>query len=131
MIIPILPKKHRKRPPKVRKPFGTPGPVALVLVAAVYDEGPVVTLTFDRAIDIAAIDVTQIFVNDGAIMFFRYVGWDEAWLTSPTTVRVQLNGISEDPPPGVHLTADADSGIVAVDDGGTWSGVTDLSLPFP
>jgi len=31
----------------------------------------------------------------------------------------------------LRISATAASGIVAVDDGGTWAGVTDLGLPFP
>jgi hypothetical protein len=33
--------------------------------------------------------------------------------------------------PGTELTATSATGIVAVDDGGTWAGVSDLSMPFP
>jgi hypothetical protein len=30
-----------------------------------------------------------------------------------------------------HMSATPTTGIVAVDDGGTWEGCTDLPLPFP
>ena len=32
---------------------------------------------------------------------------------------------------GHRLTASAATGIVAVDDGGTWAGIVDQSLPYP
>ena len=121
-------KKRVRRKPRPQSPSAGP---ALALVAAVWEEGPVLFLTFDRAIDIAAMDVSAILVDDGQIMGFRYRGANEPELTGPATVRVQVDGIDEDTHPGVHLTASAASGIIALDDAQPWSGVTDLSLPFP
>ena len=70
MIIPIPPKSHRKRPPKVRKPSATvpTPPAALVLVSAAYQtfDDPILTLVFDRAINIDAFEGPGIFINDGA-----------------------------------------------------------------
>ncbi len=106
-------------------------PAALTLVSAVYNEGPDLVLTFDRQIDIASMDVNQVIVDDGEIFGFRYQGVGAPELTSPTTVRVLLNGISEDPDPGVHFSVGAANGIVAVDDGAAWTGCVDLVLPYP
>ncbi len=46
-------------------------------------------------------------------------------------VEVPLNGITDALQSGVHLTASAANGIVAVDDSGAWAGATDVELPFP
>ena len=88
------------------------------------------TLTFDRAIDISAMDVSALIVYDGAVMNFIYQGYNEPDLMSPTSVRVALNGIAEDPPPGEHLDAGAGNGIVAEDDGAAWAGCEDWSCRF-
>jgi hypothetical protein len=54
-----------------------------------------------------------------------------AFLVTPTTVEIFL----VDPTPasgtGTTLAVTAASGIVAIDDGGTWTGVAGLPLPFP
>jgi hypothetical protein len=46
-------------------------------------------------------------------------------------VQFSLNRIGSASESGEHLFASATSGIVAVNDGGTWAGVTDLALPYP
>jgi hypothetical protein len=101
------------------------------LVAAAFDEGGLLlTLTFERAIDISGIDPAALIVDDGDVGF-RYEGVGPASLDGPATVTVGMTGTIEVTEPGVTLDATAASGIVAVDDGGTWAGATDLSLPFP
>ncbi len=130
-MVKIPPAKQKSRGRTIRAAGQPAAAAALTLVAAVYEEGPQVRLTFDRPIDIASMDVSQILVDDGEVFGFRYQGVDVPELTSATTVRVPLNGISEDPDPGVHLTAGAGNGIVAVDDAAMWAGVVDLGLPYP
>jgi hypothetical protein len=106
--------------------------VPLTLVSAAYDNDSVtLTLTFDRAIDIDAIDVTQVVVDDDVFTGSRLVGFESAVLVNATTVRVPLNPIDGAMHPDIHLTVEPGNGIVAVDDGGTWSGVTALELPWP
>ena len=105
--------------------------MALSLVAATYEEVVSVSLTFDRAIDIAALDGGQITVDDGAVAGILYAATGVATLTDPQTVRIELVEIGLSSGPGTRLTASAASGIAAVDDGGTWGGVADLELPFP
>jgi hypothetical protein len=109
-----------------------PTPAALVLAAAVYDkDAPFVDLAFDRAIDIDAMDVTQVLVDDDTFTGSRLVGFETPVLVAATTVRVPLNPIDGAMHPDIHLTTTGGTGIVAVDDGGTWAGVSDLALPFP
>jgi hypothetical protein len=121
-------RKHRGG---FRLPPGGRGPaVALTLVAATWEESPSVTLVFDRPIDVSAMDVALVRV-DIAPLGFTYLGYQAPILVNPTTVQILLSGIEEYAGPGVILSAPADTGIVASDDGGTWAGVADLPLPFP
>ena len=105
--------------------------MALNLVAATYEEVVSVSLTFDRPIDIGALAGGQITVDDGAVAGILYAATGVATLTDPQTVRIELVEIGLSGGPGTRLTASAASGIVAVDDGGTWGGVSELELPFP
>jgi hypothetical protein len=133
MLLPVTPLVYRKRknPPRPRRKTVAP-PAALTLVAAAYDKNaPFVDLAFDRAIDIDAIDVTQIIVDDDIFTGSRLVGFESAVLVNATTVRLPLNPIDGSMHPDIHLTVGPASGIVAVDDGGTWAGVDTLLLPFP
>jgi hypothetical protein len=54
-----------------------------------------------------------------------------ATMLTPASVRIFMNPIGEAEVGAVTLSASAASGIVAVDDGGTWSGASALALPFP
>ena len=121
--LPFLRRRVRKAPP--------PAPPALTLVSAAYTEGASVTLTFDRPIDIAAIDVAAVTVDDGGASGFMFQGSGAATLASPAAVEVPLVDTGFTASPATTLTAGPGTGIVADDDGGTWAGVTDLPLPFP
>ena len=123
MLIPVPP-KSRKRDAKRRavRP--------LKLVAATYTEGTSVTLTFDRAVEVAGIDVAAITVADEAAGYL-FEGTGAATPLSETSVLVPLVDVEQSPVAGTLLTAGAGTGIVADDDGGTWAGVTDLALPYP
>ena len=128
MLVPLV-QPYRKHP----RPRTKAAPAALTLVAAVYD-GPAatVTLTFDRAIDVATIHVAAVEVSDwsywGAVMRGDPAGTTA--LVGPDAVRVPLVQIGDATHGGVTLTATAGNGIVAADDGGTWAGVSELPLPF-
>ncbi len=127
-IPPSLFREQRGRPLRKRPP--PPPPVALTLVAATYETGAAVTLTFDRAISIAGFDGSFVTVRDEAeAMLFDATGGAE--LIGPAVVRLTLVPVEGDSSVGVTLAASPDTGIVAVDDGGTWGGVSDLQLPFP
>ena len=107
-------------------------PVALVLVSATYDTDDLsVVLTFDRAVDAAGLDAAAITVDDGVYAAGFFVGSGPATVVNPTTIKVFLEEVGPPTVPDVELSATAATGIVAVDDGGTWGGVTALVLPFP
>jgi len=129
------PTVFRNRRDADRTPFDpppTPPPAALTLVAATYDiETESVVLTFDRAVDASAYDPAAITVQDGVYAGGSFVGSGPATVVSPTTIQVFLEQIGSPTVSDVELSATAATGIVAVDDGGTWGGVTALVLPFP
>src|SRR4051812_40580631 len=131
MLIPTPPKFRRRRSPAKRTQTPAPPPAALTLVAAEYESGDWVRLTFDRAIDIAAIDGSQVIVEDDDETGSRFDGSAGASLIAPATVQLSLNRIGTASESGTHLLASESTGIVAVGDGGTWVGVEDLGLPFP
>jgi hypothetical protein len=123
------PRKVPQRRP--RTPAPPAPPQTLVLVSASYDENvPVLFLTFDRAIDIAGFVPAQVVVADGVINEGMYGGVGPAELLSPTQVSVPLTYLGSAPVAPITLTASALTGLVAVDDGGTWAGVSGVGLPF-
>ena len=104
-----------------------------MLVSATYVPGgpPMLVLTFDRAIDLSAFDGSAVTVRDGegsGWLWQATLGWE---MLDPTSVQFALDFVEEASGPGVILNATSASGIVAVDDGGTWGGVTAVELPFP
>jgi hypothetical protein len=104
----------------------------LVLASAVYDpDEQTLVLGFDRAVNIAAFDGTQVVVQDGQFNAQTFDGEGGASLLDASTVRISLGVTGAYGGEGVTMNASGASGIVASDDGGTWSGVTDLGLPFP
>ena len=103
----------------------------LTLVAAEFGEATWVRLTFDRPINIAALVGPQVTIDDAPITEFRWAGTATATLLGPAIVRIDVALAGPASGPGTTLTASAATGIVAVDDGGTWAGVSDLPLPFP
>ena len=131
-MLTIPPTKFRKhrRPLKKR---GRAPVAALTLVSASYDSGELeLTLTFDRAIDIAGIDPSVIRVYDGGAALAVYQGAaDGATLDGPATLRLVMEEFGESAAGPVLLVASAESGIVATDDGGTWAGAESLPLPYP
>ena len=132
LIIP--PTKFRKHGGRTKPQRATQAPPAqeLILESAVFDNDTVtVTLTFDRAIDIAGIVVGgDIIVNDAAVTGNLYEAYG-ATLAAPNIVSVNLQVVGEPTGALTTLTASAATGIVAVDDGGTWAGTTNTELPFP
>jgi hypothetical protein len=119
--------KPRKAPPAPPAP-----PAALTLVAASFDlDDFSVVLTFDRGVDAAGLNAAAITLQDGEFAVGSFVGSGPATVINPTTIKVFLEEIGGPTVPDVELSATAATGIVAVDDGGTWGGVTALVLPFP
>ena len=125
---PFIPRKPIKYKPRV-----VPAPLlqTLTLVSASYDETvPVLTLIFDRAINASAFVASQVIVTDGSINNTVYRGVGPATVEGPTRISVALVRLADAPPAPVTLTATALTGIIAVDDGGTWAGVSELGLPY-
>jgi hypothetical protein len=129
MISPIPIRRRQRRYNAKRSPPAAPGPAALTLVTATYGpSGLTLTLAFDRAIDIDGFDPGQVAVSDGDYRRALMSGTDPATLTDAMTVEVPLGaGLLIDSGP-VVMNATATTGIVAVDDGGTWAGGTGLDV---
>jgi hypothetical protein len=126
IIVPLIPFRRRRK----AGPAPTTPPVALTLVSASFDpDGPEVYLTFDRAIDIAGLIVGAFAVADGPDGH-SLIGFLAPILLAPNEVQVLMQITGAASGDDVLLTAGAASGIVAVDDGGTWAGVSGLALPF-
>jgi hypothetical protein len=118
---------HRKGKPKARK-----APAALTLISATYDaSGPRAILTFDRAVDASGADAGQLRLYDGVTTLRNYVGQNVSDQPTPQSLRIALQELGAAGAGNVSLTVLDENGIVAVDDGGTWDGVTDVVLPFP
>ena len=127
------PSKFRKNRKAAKQEAVAPSPppgAALNLVSAEYSTfaGPVLTLTFDRAIDISSLDGTAIVVSDGDALGETLNATGSAVLVSAAVVRFELVNIDTCKDEGDYLNASAASGIVAVDDGGTWAGVSEYEL---
>lgn len=122
--------RRRRRHDVVSSP---PTPAALTLTAAdasISDDKSQVTLTFDRDVDVSAMNVTAIRV--GTISTGNlYQGDGVPSVFGGQIVEIDLVAIDTYPETNVKLFADADNGIVAVDDGGTWVGTGGTTLPFP
>jgi len=126
----ILPPIRRRRRTK-RVPVPPPAPAGLTLLSAVYDNvGLTLTLGFDRAIDISGYQQASIEVDDGTYTSSSYLCGRDAELVDAQTVEVSLDRMQDDTDPGVFLTAQSNTGIVAVDGSGEWAGVNELALPF-
>ena len=118
------PARFRPRRAKIRPS------TLLRLVAADYLSANWVRLTFDRAVDAAALVANQItFVDQPAGGIYQGTG--AATMVGPQTVQVALTPIGMTGGSERLLTATAGTGIVAEGGGAAWAGVTDLPLPFP
>ena len=93
--------------------------------------GAALTLVFDRAIDIAAFVPSAITVEDPSGSGFGFVGTGVVDTPDAQTVVVEMGSTGTAEGTLDVVTATAGTGIVAVDDGGTWSGVSGLGLPYP
>ena len=123
-------------PPPIRKNHGhSSRPIkprqTLVLVSANYDETvPLLSLVFDRAIDASGFVASQVIVSDGSFNMSLYGGVGPAIIEAPERISVALQVLATAPLAPTTLSATALSGLVAVDDRGTWAGVMDVGLPF-
>jgi hypothetical protein len=123
---------YRPRPGRLRR-MAPPGrrPAALTLVAATLEKNRAwVRLRFDRAVDASGFVPAGVWVGvqpPGQ----RYDAAGPATLFNPQTVQVPLVAGVLYFGEGTRLTAPPTTGIVAADDGGTWTGADGLGLPFP
>jgi len=127
MIIPKIPfiAHRRKRPVQT-------APAALELVSVTWDtEAGVLSLQFDRAIDISGLNADAIRLKDGVTTNSVLEPYPPVTVVDETTLTMGVLDIEPYAGSDVLLNVAADNGIVAVDDGGTFPGVTDLPVPFP
>jgi hypothetical protein len=103
-----------------------------VLVAAFYTPGDpaFLTLQFDRAIDPTGFIVEAFLLSDGqfAHQYFNPGGYG---MIDPQTIEFDLLAIEPTSGTDVRLTVAAENGIVALDGGLPWAGISNLLLPFP
>jgi hypothetical protein len=138
MLLRPIPLIYRRRAGAVKRREGPPGPppppVALTLVAAELTVDPennaFVRLSFDRAIDVGGLVASQITVDDEPGAGWAYAGTGVSSIPDPQSIIIAL--VITVPASGdTRLNATSATGIVAVDDGGTWAGASDLPLPYP
>ena len=106
----------------------------LLLVGASFvfvGPGAALTLVFDRAIDITSFVPGAITVQDPSGSGFGFVGTGVVDTPDAQTVVVEMGSTGSAEGTLDVLTATAGTGIVAVDDGAPWPGVTGLGLPYP
>ena len=131
MLFPTPP--LRKRSGRIKsKPNAARPAVPVVLTAAVYDSDELLlVLTFDRAVDVSGIVGAAILVDDQQHNDATFAATGAVEQVSEAVVQIGLELVGDSTGVGVHLDAAAGNGIVAVNDGGTWAGASDLVLPFP
>lgn len=104
-------------------------------MSAVYSPGggggdPLLTLSFSRPIDAAGFVPEAFLVRDSQTNLQYYV--PSSWgMNDPQTVEFTLLATEPATGSGVMLNVSEGNGIVAVDDGEPWPGVSELALPFP
>jgi hypothetical protein len=99
------------------------------LTAAVFTWPNRVDLTFDRAINIATMNVTSVIVDDSD-SGDQFSGSGTPTLLAANQVRVPLTMVGPVSVPNTYLTAGPGTNLAAVNDGGTWPGTTNLELPY-
>jgi hypothetical protein len=133
MLLPATPQFRRKRgSPKKATNTAPPGPTPLTLVSAGYDstQGEL-TLVFSRSVNMSAVVLTDITVNDPLITNLLYDCDGGFSKPSPSSVKFSLNPIGTGGGAGARLNASPTNGIVATGDAQPWPGCTNLPLPFP
>jgi len=93
--------------------------------------GAALTLVFDRAINLDGFVPSAITVQDPSGTGWAYVGTGVVDTPNAQTVVVEMGQTGSAEGTLDVLTATAATGIVAVDDGASWGGVTELGLPYP
>src|SRR5688572_14932621 len=130
--IPLTFPRRRRHRPKTRTTEVSPPPVTgPVLVSASWDVGTLLlTLTFDRAVNATGLQPDTVVVFDGsAVTEYRNNG--DVGQPTPESAEILVAEFGEFTGSGVAMTATEPTGIVAIDGGTQWGGVTNLALPFP
>ena len=132
MLTPFVPKFRRRRDRPVQSAKNAP-PALTLLEAEFTFVGPggALRLEFDRAIDLASFDPSQITVQDPNNTGFAFAGTGVVDTPDPQTVVVDMSQTGSSIGALDVMSATGATGIVAVDDGGTWTGATNLGLPYP
>jgi hypothetical protein len=126
VMIPDIPFIYQRKHEHVATKLASP-----VLVEAIYsNEDWLLTLTFDRAIDVSRFDGSQFTVRDGVYNRKVWIAESPPSVLDPVTICMSLDAIEDCGAPDVRMWATASNGIVATD-GGAWDGVSGLVLPFP
>ena len=121
----FVPRRKRRSP-------GAAVAAGPVLVAASYDAGDqVLTLAFDRAVDVGNIVVEEFIVLDGNLGVEWAGTGDELTQPTPASVAMFMTDGGAYPGTGVTLNVGAGNGIVAADGGAAWAGAAGVVLPFP
>src|SRR5688572_12809514 len=130
VLVPLIPFLRRRRN---RRPAAAPTPPVTgpVLVSAQWDVGTMVlTLTFDRPVNATGLQPDTVVVVDGsAVTEYRCNG--DVGQPTPESAEILVAEFGEFTGSGVAMTATEPTGIVAIDGGTQWGGVTNLALPFP
>ena len=125
VIIPML----RRRRGQSRTEPSVPLPAGPVLVGVEYLVSSYVRLTFDRDIDVSGIVPAKVRVNDAELGDLME-GSSPVMLLTPQRVEINLLYLSAATGPGLTLTVGPGNGIVALEDGAAWAGVTNVAIPF-
>ena len=128
----IIPAKWRTRRRR-RAVESPPGPTALTLVFASFDPGLLILrLSLNKPIDVSGMFPGNLQVND-AISGGGGAQWEgvNGALFNPSTVDVEMSEFAAQAYPDTRLNTVGPTGIVAVEGGEAWAGVSDLVLPFP
>jgi hypothetical protein len=111
-------------------PYPPAPPVPLTLVAASYDAGAQeLHMTFDHAVDSESVVAVWLFrVSDPT----SAMNWSGVSAAFPSPIEVVITMSAADAYFGSDqlLNVPMDNGVVAEDDGGTWAGCSDRTLPF-
>jgi hypothetical protein len=126
----ILPLNRRRGHAKKSAP---PAAAPVLVAAELVPDGDFayVRLTFDRPVDVAALDAARVQVAEGPPAGTLWQGAGAGTLVAPDAVRIDLQPFDPFGGAGTTLTATADTGIVAAEGGAAWAGVSGLALPFP
>ena len=93
--------------------------------------GGALRLQFDRAINLDGFNPSQITLQDPNNTGFAFAGTGVVDTPDPQTVVVEMGQTGSSIGSLDVMSATGATGIVAVDDGASWPGVTNLGLPYP